>query len=214
MENNELVASPVGTSNPTLLDLILLRDSLNKSVKWQKSGTIAEDIFSFLYFVVGAFFGATFVGSILFLFTQQIYPSIFLFVLSISLIFANAKLTLIRKEFRLEFCAEYWFFVVVMKNWEALPYQIDVEHILKFNGKTMRSLTYEQKHYLYSLIKMAIVDVRSVFGDNYYDKFYQYRKNNEELLRYIDYCDNPIKISRKQLLHNLSARETIKKKKK
>lgn len=69
---------------------------------------------------------------------------------------------------------------------ETPTYPLDIDHILKFNGKQFYKLTPEQRTYLIYLLKIGLIRFHEVFGERYFLDLLKMKDDPDKCVKYIN----------------------------
>lgn len=82
-------------------------------------------------------------------------------------------------------------------------YPLDIEHILKFNGKQFYKLTSEQRTYLIYLLKIGLIRFSEVFGERYFIDLLQIKNDSEKCAKYISQNHHEILLNKRVLARRI-----------
>lgn len=125
--------------------------------------------------------------------------SVFFMVFFSTLLFFTDKSADMFVAIRLRNIVDAWVERYLLDPVETPSYNIDPEHILKFNGKTFSTLTQEQRVYLIYLLKLQLLTFKDVFGDKYNEQLTIRLKDANACLKYLNDNTHAITIDSKDL---------------
>lgn len=86
---------------------------------------------------------------------------------------------------------------------ETPTYPLDINHILKFNGKQFYKLTPEQRTYLIYLLKIGLIRFPEVFGERYFLDLLQIKEDADKCANYINQNRHEIALSKRAVARRI-----------
>lgn len=86
---------------------------------------------------------------------------------------------------------------------ETPIYPLDIDHILKFNGKQFYKLTPEQRTYLIYLLKIGLIRFSEVFGERYFLDLLQIKEDADKCANYINQNRHEIALNKRAVARRI-----------
>lgn len=86
---------------------------------------------------------------------------------------------------------------------ETPTYPLDIDHILKFNGKQFYKLTSEQRIYLIYLLKIGLIRFSEVFGERYFLDLLQIKEDADKCANYINQNRHEIALNKRAVARRI-----------